>query len=125
MCKKIIYSLCTLIIGICIYLLSSYGLLTKSDYISSFIRNYVPDILWAISFYTLSTVFSKALSKYYIILTALYVILVGIFFEYLQFTGVAMGTFDVFDILVYIISTIIASLTEKYYWREKNEEKNS
>lgn len=119
MYKKIIYSLSTLLVGILIYVLSTMGLLIKDDPISSFIRNYIPDILWAISFYSLSTFFSKTLTKYYIVFTAIYVIIIGIFFEYLQFTGVASGTFDVFDILVYIISTIVASLTEKYYWRDK------
>lgn len=115
--KKIIYSLSTLLLGILIYYLSHKGLLIKNDFISSFIKNYVPDILWTLSFYSLSTIFSKAITKNYIIFTALYVIIIGIFFEFLQFTGIVKGTFDVFDILVYIISTIIACLVEKYYWR--------
>lgn len=115
--KKIIYSLCTLLLGILIYYLSLKGILTKNDFISSFIRNYVPDILWTLSFYSLSTIFSKAITKKFVIFTAIYVIIIGVFFEFLQFTGIVKGTFDVFDILVYIISTIIACLIEKYYWR--------
>ena len=117
--KKIIFSLCALLLGILIYILSLEHFLIKNHFIFSFIRNYVPDILWTISFYTISTLFSKNITKYYIIFTAVYVIILGICFEFLQFTGVARGTFDVYDIIVYIISALIASLIEKYYWGDK------
>jgi len=117
--KRIIFSLCTLSIGIIIYALSLNNLLIKKDIISSLIRNYVPDILWIISFYSLSAIFSKQITKNYIIFTAIYVIVIGLLFELLQFTGIVRGTFDCFDILVYIISTITACLLEKYYWRDK------
>jgi hypothetical protein len=117
--KKIIYSLCTLLLGILIYYLSHKGILIKNDLLSSFIRNYIPDILWVLSFYSFSTLFSKSITKKYIVFTAFYVVIIGIIFEFLQFTGIVKGTFDVFDILVYIISTIIACLIEKYYWGDK------
>ena len=122
--KKIIYSLITLLLGILIYFLSHKGILIKNTSFLSFIRNYIPDILWTLSFYSVSTIFSKALTKNYIVFTALYVSIIGIIFEFLQFTGIVKGTFDVFDIFVYIISTIIASFIEKYIggdkkWRKK------
>jgi len=117
--KRIIFSLITLLVGIFIYYLSLEHLLIKNNLISSFIRNYVPDILWTISFYSLSVIFSKGITKNYIILTAIYVIVISVIFELLQFTGIVRGTFDVFDIMIYIISTIFASLIEKYYWGDR------
>ena len=117
--KKIIYSLITLLLGILIYFLSHKGILIKNTSFLSFIRNYIPDILWTLSFYSVSTIFSKALTKNYIVFTALYVSIIGIIFEFLQFTGIVKGTFDVFDIFVYIISTIIASFIEKYIGGDK------
>lgn len=119
MFKKIIYSTVMLLIGILIYYLSIKGIIEKTDLITSIIRNYVPDILWILSFYSYSTFFSKSLTKNYIIFTAFYVISLGLIFEYLQFTGVVHGTFDFFDVVVYIISTIVACLIEKLYWRDK------
>ena len=46
-------------------------------------------------------------------------IILGIFFELLQFTGIVKGTFDFADIIIYAVSTIIACLVEKYYWGDK------
>ena len=117
--KKIIFSLSLLVLGIFIYYLSHEHLLIKKDFLSSFVRNYIPDILWTISFYSLSTIFSKGLTKNYIIFTAVYVIIISLCFELLQFTGIVRGTFDIFDIIVYIISTIAACLIEKNYWGDK------
>ena len=114
--KRILFSILTLLIGITIYYLGQQHILIKSNIIASFIRNYIPDMLWTLSFYSLSVIFSKNITKNYILFTALYVIIIGVCFEFLQFTGIARGTFDVFDILVYIISASIASLIEKYYW---------
>lgn len=116
MCKKIIFSLFTLLIGILIYYLSYKNQLIKVGYISSFTRNYIPDILWTLSFYTACTIFSKNIT---ILLTAVYVIIIGIIFELLQYTGKVRGTFDYYDIIVYIVFSFIASLIEKYYWRDK------
>ena len=119
MCKKIVFSICTLLLGIFIYYLGAIHYLTKTNLITTFIRNYVPDILWTISSYSFSTVFSKNITPKYILLTALYVVTIGLMFELLQFTGIVRGTFDIFDIIVYIVFSITSSLAEKYYWRDK------
>lgn len=113
--KRMIFVISTLLVGILIYYLYNMQFLAKTDIISSFIRNYIPDFLWMISFYCLSAKFSKDLTKHYIIFTAIYVIILGVFFEILQLTGVVNGTFDIFDIITYIISTVFACLIEKYY----------
>lgn len=69
----------------------------------------------------MSVNFSKDLSKNYIIYTALYCFMIGLTFELLQLFGLIKGNFDIFDIIAYIISIIIAGLCEKYFWREENE----
>ena len=117
--KKVIFSIYTLLIGVLIYYLYQKQILVKNNIIASFIRNYIPDILWTISFYSVSTIFLKEITKNYIIYTAIHIIIIGIFFELLQFTGVVIGTFDFFDIIIYIISAIVASLIENKYWRKK------
>ena len=116
--KKIIFSFFTLLIGSIIYFLSDTNILVKTNFITAFIRNYLPDILWTISFYTISTLLAKNITKNYILLSAVYVISIGILFELLQFTGIVRGTFDVWDILVYIIFSLVACLIEKKYWRD-------
>ena len=94
-------------------------ILIKNNLLLTFIRNYLPDILWTISFYFISSIFTKELTKHYIIFTAIYVIIIGFLFELLQFTGVVRGTFDISDIIVYTISVIVAGLIENKYWRDK------
>lgn len=113
--KRMIFVISTLLVGILIYYLYNTQFLVKADIISSFIRNYVPDFLWLLSFYSLSAHFAKDLTKHYIIVTAMYVIILGVLFEILQLTGVVNGTFDIFDIITYIVSTIFACLIEKYF----------
>ena len=117
--KKMIFSICTLLLGVFIYYLYQKQILIKNTILSSFIRNYIPDILWTISFYSISAIFLKEISNRYIIYTAIYIIIIGIIFELLQFTGVVRGTFDLFDIIIYSISAIVASLIENKYWRDK------
>lgn len=113
--KRMIFVISTLLVGILIYYLYNMQFLAKTDIISSFIRNYIPDSLWIISFYSLSAHFSKDLTKHYIVFTAIYVIILSVIFEILQLTGIVHGTFDIFDIITYIVSTILACLIEKYF----------
>ena len=117
--KKMIFSLFALLIGVLIYYLYQKQILSKNDIVLSFIRNYIPDVLWTISFYSASAIFLKELTKNYIIITAIYISTLGMIFELLQFTGVVRGTFDIFDIIIYIFSTVVASLIENKYWRDK------
>ncbi|MBR2240264.1 MAG: hypothetical protein IJ890_02615 [Clostridia bacterium] len=117
--KKVVFSIFALLLGVLIYYLYQKQILIKNNLFFSFIRNYLPDILWAISFYSISAIFLKEITKNYIIYTAIYIIIISIIFELLQFTGVVRGTFDIFDIIIYAISAIIASLIENKYWRDK------
>lgn len=116
--KRMMFSFCLLSLGIIIYCLYNQQILIKQNIIFSFIRNYVPDILWTLSFYSIISVFSKEITKNYILFTTLYINIIAIFFELLQFTGIVRGTFDIFDIIIYAISCFIAILIEKYYWRD-------
>ena len=117
--KRMILSICLLLLGIFIYFIFNGQFLIKDGLITSFIRNYVPDILWTLSFYFASINFSKKIVKNYIPFTALYVFLLALLFELLQLVHIINGTFDIFDIIIYFISICIASLIEKIYWREK------
>lgn len=119
--KKVIFALGMLVLGIFIYYLYSIQFFKKTNIISSFIRNYIPDILWMLSFYFMSVNFSKKITKRYILFTAIYCFMIGLFFELLQLSSLINGTFDVFDIIWYVITIIIACFVEKYCWREKNE----
>lgn len=119
--KRIIVSLCTLILGILIYYLFHQGIILENSGFSMFIRNYIPDFLWMISFYFFSINYSKGITKKYILLTSFYTFAFGLIFELLQLINIVKGTFDIFDIITYAISILIASIVEKYIWREENE----
>ena len=119
--KRIIVSLCTLILGILIYCLYHQGILIENTYYSVFIRNYIPDFLWMVSFYFFSINYSKGITKKYILLTSSYTFALGLTFELLQFANIVRGAFDIFDIITYVISILLASIVEKYIWRDEDE----
>ena len=100
-------------IGVVIYWLFNNNVLTKSNLIYTIIRNYVSDGLWVISFFFIAINFSENITKKYILLTSLFVLIVGVIFEVMQLTNIANGTFDLLDILVYFIAILIACLIEK------------
>lgn len=119
--KRIILSLITLILGIVIYYLYYKKIIDVSTELSRFVRNFIPDFLWMFSFFFLSVNYSKRITKKYIILTSTYALALGTLFELLQMANVVKGTFDILDIIVYIISILIACIVEKLLWRDENE----
>lgn len=119
--KRIIISLCTLIIGITIYYCFYWDILIVNTNYSAFFRNYVPDFLWMISFYLFSINFTKQLTSKYILLTSIYAFILGLLFELLQFFNIVSGTFDILDIITYVIAIIFACIVEKIIWRYENE----
>ena len=119
--KKIIVSLCTLILGILIYYLYYQGIIIENTGFSIFIRNYIPDFLWMISFYFFSINYSIRITKKYILFTSVYTFALGLIFELLQLANIVRGTFDILDIITYIIAILLAGIAEKYIWRDENE----
>lgn len=124
MIKRFLFAIVTLSIGILIYVLYKYQVLVKGNYISTFIRNFVPDILWMISFYFVSVCFMKNLTKRYMFATAVYTFIFSIIFELCQLTGKVHGTFDMLDIGVYFIAVLIAYTIEKFIFRGNYYEKD-
>ena len=104
-------------IGVAIYWLFNIGLLHKNNLICTIIRNYLSDGLWVISFFFIAINFSKDITQKYILLTSVFVFIVGIIFEFMQLTNIANGTFDLIDILVYFIAVLISCPIEKKLWR--------
>lgn len=119
--KRIIFSLCTLILGIIIYYLYYKKILSENNEFSILIRNYIPDFLWMMSFYFFSINYSKRITNNYILLTSIYTFTIGLIFELLQLANIVKGTFDIFDIITYSISILFACVVEKYIWRYENE----
>lgn len=119
--KRIFISLSFLILGSIIYLLFDLNLLSKSNTIFIIIRNYIPDICWTFSFFFMCINFTKNIVKNDLLINSLYVFIIGVFFELLQYFNIAKGTFDFLDIFVCIISIILSSLMEKFLRRIKNE----
>lgn len=119
--KRIIISICTLILGVIIYYLYLNRIITEKTELLIFIRNYIPDFLWMTSFYFFSINYMKRITKRYIIFTAVYTFIIGVFFEKLQQAKIVKGTFDLYDIITYGISILLACIIEKYIWRERNE----
>ena len=122
--KRILISICTLILGVFIYYLNFINVLITDNDISIFIRNYIPDFLWMVSFYFFSINYAKKITKKYIIATSIYVIALGLMFEMMQYSNIVKGTFDILDIITYIIAIIIANIVELLIWRYEDENKN-
>ena len=102
--KRIKVSSYTLILGIFIYYLYHQGIVIKNTGITMFIRDYIPDFLWMVSFYFFSINYSKRITKKYILFTSVYTFVLGLIFELLQLVNIVRGTFDIFDIITYIIA---------------------
>lgn len=119
--KRIILSIISFVIGVAIYWLFNNNLLSKSNLICTILRNHLSDGLWVISFFFIAINFSKNITKKYVLLTSIFVLVFGIIFEVMQLTNIANGTFDLIDILVYFIAVLISCLIEKNYMEVENE----
>lgn len=111
--RRVILSIVSLIVGIVIYYLFYKHLISKDSFLFIFIRNYLLDSLWAVSFFFASIIFFRNIAKKYLILTSLFVFVNGIVFELMQLEGIANGTFDFADIITYMFAVLIACLIEK------------
>lgn len=112
----------TMIIGIVIYALFRQGVVSKSNFVLAFIKNYIPDMLWMISFMNVCIIYCEGIHKNYIALAGTYTLIIGIIFEATQYWHLVRGTFDFIDILSYFIAIIIVSLIEMK--GRKKHEKN-
>ena len=121
--KRFLLSLFFIIVGLLIYVIYRNEIITKSNIILSTIRNYLPDICWTFSFYFASINFAFNISKNYIVLNSVYVLLISMLFELLQYFGIIKGTYDTVDIFIYIFSIMIACLIE-IKMRRKDNDKN-
>lgn len=112
--KRFICAIAMLALGILIYYISKKYFQVSGGEILKFIRNYIPDSLWSISFYLVSSSILKQISKNYNWLALLYCAVFSILFEVLQKFNIVKGTFDIFDIVTYMISLLfICFLDEK------------
>lgn len=116
--KRVILSIVALLIGVAVYCLFNNNLLTKSNIIYTIIRNYLSDVLWVISFFFIAIIFSKNITKRYILLTTIFVFINSIFFEILQYMDIVNGTFDFIDIIAYFSAILISILIEKKFMEE-------
>lgn len=121
-------ALICLLLGLILYILFGtkileidLKLLTTNTIITKIFRNHFFDFIWAFSFYIMCSYIMKLMTKKYKLLTGLYVVLIGIVYELLQLFNITSGTFDVLDILTYIIAVAVGSIIEKKIWSERNE----
>lgn len=120
--KRFLLSLFFIIVGLLIYVIYRNEIITKSNIILSTIRNYLPDICWTFSFYFANINFAFSISKNYVVLNSVYVLLISMLFELLQYFGIIKGTYDIMDIFIYILFIMIACLIENKMRRKENEE---
>lgn len=119
--KRLIMSFTFLLIGVLIYLAFYFKIINKSNSIFLLTRNYFPDMCWTISFFLISINFTAKLSKNDLMVNSLYVLMIALSYELLQYFEIINGTFDIFDIIVYSISIIFACFIEKELRRRENE----
>lgn len=121
--KRIVLALVFIIVGAIIYLLYDVKYITKSNMIYSLIRNYLPDICWTLSFFFININFAYNISKKAMVLNSMYIFVIALIFEFLQYFNVVSGTFDALDILFYSISIIIACFIENNLRRKEYEKR--
>ncbi len=118
--KRIILSFAFFIIGLFIYFLFKVEIIEKNNIVFLIIRNYVPDICWVLSFYFLSISIMSNITKNDLLFNSLYVLIISLLYEFLQYFKIINGTFDLLDIIIYVLSIGLASLIEIKI-RRKNE----
>ncbi len=118
--KRIILSFAFFIIGFFIYFLFKVEIIEKNNIVFLIIRNYVPDICWVLSFYFLSISIMSNITKNDLLFNSLYVLIISLLYEFLQYFKIINGTFDLLDIIIYVLSIGLASLIEIKI-RRKNE----
>ena len=118
--KRTVLSLIFLIVGVAIYLLFDLEIMAKQSLMFSIIRNFLPDLCWTLSFFFMSINFSSKIVKNNLLFNSLYVLGIALIYELLQYFKVIKGTFDVLDILIYIIAIATACLIEKMIRRKEN-----
>ncbi len=117
--KRLSIAIVFIIIGSLIYLLFRNNIIIKNNVISLIIRNYIPDACWTISLYFTSINFTSKLTKKSLLINFIYVLTIALTYEILQYLKIVKGTFDRFDILVYLFSITISSIIERKLRREK------
>lgn len=86
-----------------------------------FIRNYIIDMLWAISMAsTIALILIGNRKVYWLVFVP---VIIGLVLELLQKKGLITGTFDVIDILFELMGAIIVYILIKFS-KEKDDEKN-
>ena len=119
--KRVIMAISFLMVGVLIYFLFNVGLISKSNLLLTIIRNYIPDICWTFSFFFMSINFSKNITKYDLLLNSLFIIVISLTYETLQFYNIVGGSFDIIDITLYFMSIIVSCLIEIKIRRRENE----
>ena len=116
--KRFILSAFFLILGILIYYLYNVRILKYNETFCLLIRNYIPDVCWTISFFFTSINFTKNITKNDLFINSIYVFLIAYLYEISQFFNIVKGTFDLIDIVIYLLAIIIADILEME-WRKK------
>jgi hypothetical protein len=95
-----------IIIGACIYMLN------EEAFLEGFIRNHLSDGLWAYALISsILVIWNRQINRYWI--TLAFFIFIG--FESLQYFHLINGTFDLWDILVYLIFSGLAIVLNKFF----------
>ena len=96
---------------------------TSDNWFLSIIRNYLCDFLWAFSL-TAAISLLYYDNRFRSVISVLICLIVGIIIELLQLWGVISGTFDIVDLIVQSIGSILSIIISKIYLRgNKNEAK--
>ena len=85
---------------------------------SSGLRHYIPDFLWAFS---LCSALNVLFNNFFI--NASIALICGVVWEMLQRLGAVSGTGDVIDVIMYLTACVMAVTINKYFFKEKKNEK--
>jgi hypothetical protein len=124
--KAFLVVLLPLLMGTIFYLLFSPGngvteifhvkaSLFKANHYLRFLYQSLPDLLWAFAMANYFLLCCQAKSKIAIAIVVTAAFLLCLLFELLQASGIIKGTFDLFDILVYVLGCIFSfSLSDRF-----------
>lgn len=106
-----------------IFGLRQLNIQTSDNWFLSIIRNYLCDFLWAFSL-TAAISLLYYDNRFRSAISVLICLIVGIIIELMQLLGVISGTFDIVDLIVQSIGSILSIIISKIYLRgNKNEAK--
>ena len=111
LCVYLLFNQTTYIYSFFFFFLRFQQITVDNDVLDMLLKNYCADLLWAISFtFVVQSILMLKPPKVYLLL---FTTVLGVAIEIMQLFSIINGTFDLFDILVYFLGSLISIIIIK------------